>query len=257
VFSSAVIIDIVSGTGDGAVEIVNSDRRYCVSQHRFMQSCNNIFDININPEDESIIKKVYSRRHTTLTGKAQWALGIVTGNNKEYIRDICEDGCEPVIKGRDIIPFRITEAQSFIRFDPSRFQQTANINFYRCGEKLVYRYISNRLILACDRKGMLTLNSANILIPEAEEYSMEMIMGLFNSDIYQFIFQKKFSSVKVLRSHIEELPLPGLSAGEKSRLAEAVRIAESGGDMSPLNSVVCSIYDITNQEADYIKKSLV
>jgi len=35
-----------------------------------------------------------------------------------------------------------------------------------------------------------------------------VIVALLNSSLYQFLFQKKFSSIKVLRSHIEQLPLP-------------------------------------------------
>ena len=35
-----------------------------------------------------------------------------------------------------------------------------------------------------------------------------MIVALFNSSPYQFLFQKKFSSIKVLRNHIEQMPLP-------------------------------------------------
>lgn len=257
VFSSAVIIDIVKERGEGSVEIVNRGSSYTVSQKRFMTSCNNIFDINIAPEDERIIGKVYSREHLDLKGKAQWAMGIVTGNNKCYVKSKCVEGCEPVIKGRDIIPFRIKEAESFICFEPEKFQQTAAESFYRNRNKLVYRYISNRLIFACDREGRVTLNSANILIPEIDGYSPELLTGLFNSDLYQFIFQKKFSSVKVLRSHIEELPVPYLTRDEKKRLAESVESAENTGDTGTLNKTVYKLFGLTAGDIDYIKAALL
>lgn len=257
VFSSAVIIDIVKENSEGSVEIVNRDERYFVSQKRFMTSCNNIFDINISPEDQRIIEKVYSREHINLKGVAQWALGIVTGNNKNFLRSECVEKSEPVIKGKDIFPFSIKESESFIVFEPEKFQQTAAEHFYRHREKLVYRYISNRLIFACDREGRVTLNSANILIPEIDGYSPEIIMGFFNSDLYQFIFQKKFSSVKVLRSHIEELPVPFLSKDEKKRLSDAVSLAGSTGEITSLNEVVYKIFRLSSSEIDYIKSSLL
>ncbi len=257
VFSSAVIIDIIKKKGEGSVEIINRGSSYSVSQKRFMTSSNNIFDINISPEDERIIDKVYSREHLTLKDGAMWALGIVTGNNKSYVISECLKGCEPVIKGKDILPFRIKEAESFICFDPEKFQQTAAECYYRHRDKLVYRYISNRLVFACDREGRVTLNSANILIPEIEGYSPELVMGLFNSDLYQFIFQKKFSSVKVLRSHIEELPVPLLSRDEKKRLEESVEIAENTGDTISLNKNVYNFFGLTRCDTDYIKKSLL
>lgn len=257
VFSSAVIIDIVKEKGDGGVEIVNMDERYTVSQKRFMSGPNNIFDININPSDERILEKVYSRAHETLKENARWALGIVTGDNKTHVKSMVEPGSEPVIKGKDILPFRIKGADSFIIFEPERFQQTAAEHFYRHKDKLVYRYISNRLIFACDRDNRVTLNSANIMIPELQGYTPELITGLFNSDLYQFIFQKKFSSVKVLRSHIEELPLPLLDAEEKKRLEEAVVSAERSGDISAVNETVYGIFGLTEKEKSYIKESIL
>lgn len=257
VFSSAVIIDIVKERGDGSVEIHNGGSRYSVSQKRFMKSCNNIFDINISPEDERIIARIYSRRHIDLKRGASWALGIVTGNNKEHVKRERGEGCEPVIKGKDIHPFRINESDSFIRFEPEKFQQTAAEHFYREREKLVYRYISNRLIFACDRGQRVTLNSANILIPALPGYSCELLMGLFNSELYQFVFQKKFSSVKVLRSHIEELPLPELADEEKKELSDAVAEAERSGDLSAVNDAVYRIFGMTEGEVAYVSGSIL
>jgi hypothetical protein len=37
---------------------------------------------------------------------------------------------------------------------------------------------------------------------------METIVCLFNSAIYTYIFQKKYHSRKVLKSHLQSLPLP-------------------------------------------------
>jgi hypothetical protein len=62
------------------------------------------------------------------------------------------------------------------------------------------------------------LNSANILIPKID-YSIKVILALFNSELYKQIFQKKFNSIKVLKSHIQELPLPILDE-DKYRFIE-------------------------------------
>ena len=47
-----------------------------------------------------IIDKIYSVNHTTLEQKADWALGIVTGNNKGFITNELKDGFEPIFKGK-------------------------------------------------------------------------------------------------------------------------------------------------------------
>ena len=63
-------------------------------------------------------------------------------------------------------------------------------------------------MFAYDNTGLLSLNSCNILIPHIEELSMKYIMAVLNSSVAQFIFEKKFRSVKVLRSHLEQIPIP-------------------------------------------------
>lgn len=51
------------------------------------------------------------------------------------------------------------------------------------------------------------MNSANIVIPKID-YPIKVILALFNSELYQIVFQNKFKSIKVLKQHIQQLPLP-------------------------------------------------
>lgn len=165
------------------------------------------FNININSTDSQIIDKLYSVAHSTLKGHADWALGIVTGDNKRFLTALPGPGLEPIIRGSEIITGEITPQQQYISFEPDKFQQTAPEWKYRAEEKLVYRFISKHLVFAVDRQKRLTLNSANILLPRVEGISAETLMHLLNSELYNFIFMKRFNSVKVLRSHLEQLPL--------------------------------------------------
>jgi predicted RNA methylase len=196
-----------------------------------------IFNININTIDSRIIDKIYSAPHSTLKVGADWALGIVTGDNKRFVQDAPAPGLEPIIRGGDINPGIINPPSHYIKFEPARFQQTASEWKYRAEEKLIYRFISRRLIFALDRQKQLTLNSANILLPGPGSFSAELIMKLFNSDIYNYIFMKKFNSVKVLRSHLEELPLP-----EKLPTAGFIKLEE--------------IFSLTEAEIIHIKNQL-
>ena len=50
--------------------------------------------------------------------------------------------------------------------------------------------------------------SCNILIPKFDTISIKYVMAVLNSSIAQFIFEKQFHSLKVLRSHIESIPIP-------------------------------------------------
>ena len=253
VFSPAAVIDIRNTENNDEVEILNLSENFRISSDRFSSNSNYIFDINVDPLDEKIISKIYSLKHTTLKGNATWALGIVTGNNPYYIKDKKDRWNEPIIKGKDISPFKITPPDTFIKFEPERFQQTAEASFYRCGEKLIYKYISNRLIFACDRNQRLTLNSVNILIPQIDGVDMKVIMALFNSELYQYIFQKKFSSVKVLRNHIEELPVPELSGFQYQSIISMVEDIDNGCSIDQLNEFIYRIFRLKKPEIDHIK----
>ncbi|HAK47253.1 MAG TPA: hypothetical protein DCO79_15215, partial [Spirochaeta sp.] len=195
------------------MELIKSDANKKSSPDA--DSGKNCFNINMSAEDTAIIDSIYNLPHTSLEGRAEWALGIVTGNNARFISDRQTEGFEPIIRGSDIAPGQITGPSSFIRFEPEQFQQSAPEWKYRTAEKLVYRFISKHLKFAVDPDGLLTLNSANIIIPGEEliksGWGAEQLAALFNSDIYNFIFRKKFNSLKVLRGHLEQLPLPVLS----------------------------------------------
>lgn len=256
VFSPAMVIDIRNTKGNKEVEIVNKKECFRIKHERFGRNLNFVYDINIDASDEKIIEKIYSHRHVNLKGNAQWALGIVTGNNSEYVKDKNDRWNEPVIKGTDISPYRINPPGTFIKFQPEKFQQTPDERFYRCDEKLVYRYISGRLIFACDRERRLTLNSANILIPEIDGVDIKVIMALFNSELYQYIFQKKFSSVKVLRSHLEELPVPVLNDSQYKRIIRMVDEIVCGGTAEKLDNYIYEIFGLIKTEISHIKNGI-
>ena len=189
------------------------------------------FSINVSGKDAGLIDRLYSAAHSTLEGKAEWALGIVTGDNDRFLAGTPGPGAEPVITGGDILPGELKPPAQFIDFRPERLQQIAPEWKYRVPEKLVYRFISKRLVFAVDRGGLLTLNSANIVIPEAGQLGMTLtdIMRLFNSEPYNFVYRKRFNSVKVLRSHLEQLPLihpdrlPGLFTEDELRYMSSPR----------------------------------
>ena len=261
IYSSTIIIDIKNSKKNDGVKIVNPQGIKNISSARLGSNKDLLFNININSNDEKILSKVYAVKHRTLRRNAVWALGIVTGNNDYYIKSRADTrpaptGFEPVIKGIDISPYKISNPDSFIKFEPERFQQTADINIYREDEKLIYRYISNRLIFACDSEGRLTLNSANILIPRFEDIDMKVVMAFFNSELYQYIFQKKFSSIKVLKSHLEELPIPDLKKSVHDYILDLVKNAEDGRTTKQLNDCIYKIFMLNKPEIDYIKNNI-
>ena len=235
--------------------IHNTNKKYKVQQIKWMSNHDFIFDIHSNNFDSEIIDKIYKTEHTTLRNKASWALGIVTGNNKKFITDENQPGFEPIYKGKDIKRFVLEKPSSYIQFQPEKFQQVAPEEKYRAKEKLIYKFISKNLTFAYDNRKRLTLNSANILIPEISDYPIKVIASLFNSSIYQFLFQKKFSSIKVLRSHIEDLPLPLWDKKTFSKITKLVDgVMQNQNRFQELDNCIAGRFSLSEKEKNYINE---
>ncbi|HET55783.1 MAG TPA: methyltransferase domain-containing protein [Ignavibacteria bacterium] len=255
VFTPVIRIDLEkSKKENGQIEIRKEHETYTAKQSKWKNNVDYIFDIHANCVDTDIIDKIYAVNHTTLLGQADWALGIVTGNNKAYIAAEQQNGFEEIFKGKDVEKFVLSKPSNYIHFTPEKFQQVAPLEKYRAKEKLIYRFISKYLVFAYDDKQKLTLNSANIVIPNVPNYPIKVIAALLNSSLYQFIFQKKFSSIKVLRSHIEQMPLPLWSNKIFNDIVRLVdETIKDKNNFIILDDYILKQYALTEEETNYIK----
>ena len=192
------------------ISIGNGDT-YAMEQAAFLRNRHCVFDINVMPYDRAVLEKIFATPHSTLENNADWALGIVTGNNAKHLLNTPAENAEPLLRGSDIAPYRPGMPSQYMRFEPASYQQAAPEIMYRASEKLVYRFISNKLVFAYDTQGRLTLNSANVLIPRLPGMRARVVMAFLNSTLFQYIFEKKFSTHKVLRGDLEQLPFPVIS----------------------------------------------
>jgi tRNA1(Val) A37 N6-methylase TrmN6 len=257
VFTPVIRLDLQKNNRNqnNKVKIEKKNESYEVEQIRWLNNQDFIFDIHASGFDAEILDKVYKTKNTTLENKADWALGIVTGNNKQFITDEQRNGFEPVYKGKEVEKFILSNPSSFIQFTPDKFQQVAPTEKYRAKEKLIYRFISKYLVFAYDDKQQLTLNSANIVIPKVSDYPIKVIAALFNSALYQFVFQKKFSSIKVLRSHIEKMPLPLWDKKTFSEIVTMVdKIIENKDNFEKLDNYIMAKFNLSLKEKNYIKE---
>ena len=86
------------------------------------------------------------------SGDPAWALGIVTGNNQQFVLNRQAPGTEAIVRGSEVCRYYLGAPQSFLRFTPEAFQQTAPARFYRAPEKLIYKFIANKLVFAYDNR---------------------------------------------------------------------------------------------------------
>lgn len=238
VLSKVVILTLAKKVSTKNILIKNKNKTYEISQDYYSHNTNYIFSI-IDNYDVILLDKIYSIPHENLDNSSLWAIGIVTGNNKKYISKNKNLG-EKIYSGKNILKNKITKSDNFINYTRDKFQQVAPDEIYRAKEKLVYKFISKKLVFAYDNKQRLFLNSANILIPKLKNYTIKEVMTFLNSTLFQYIYTKKFNELKVLKGNLMELPFPVFDRNLYPKISD---------------NVIFKIFNLPENEIKYIKNS--
>ncbi|MDR2433929.1 MAG: N-6 DNA methylase [Treponema sp.] len=256
VLSECVLISIKKGLGGESVTIQNRTGDAWQLPKKNIVPPDYMVSAAGNNYDSLLIEKIFNTDHAVLQSDTVFALGIVTGNNEKHLLDKKTEKSEAVFRGKDIEKYMFLEPEYFIEFQPELYQQTAPVEYYK-QKKTAYRFICDKLVCVLDHGGALLLNSANLFI--SKKYPMETIVSFFNSGIYTFIFQKKFHSRKVLKSHLQKLPLPILSSDTHQYIIELYNKtfvnAHCGIEcfQNEIDEIICKYFSIDKSQYNYIK----
>jgi site-specific DNA-methyltransferase (adenine-specific) len=167
-----------------------------------------IINFWLDEDCAKVINHVFKRNHITLEGNAEWGLGIVTGNNEKYCKNIESEHHIPVYKGSDITENGLKKSKTFIPDNLSLYQQVAPAHLYEAPGKLIYKFISSKLCFCFDTEKRYILNSANMLILKKNfPVKEQQLAGLFNSSLMNWLFQSIYHTHKILRGDLETLPI--------------------------------------------------
>ena len=208
-----------------------AQRAYTLCTETLRSSPTREIQIDLVGDAREVITQIEQADTFTLKERATFGLGIVTGNNKEQLRMRPDGQDEAIYTGKEVQRYLLSEAAYYTTFDRERFQQSARESLYRSSPKLVYRFIARELVVALDTSGALTLNSANIIVPEAS-LNPYYLLGVLNARYASFYLQKKFDSLKVLKRHLEALPIPRVSARVEASIIQAVKSILRGEEAS-------------------------
>jgi type I restriction-modification system DNA methylase subunit len=244
------------------LEVYDGRRQFKIDTVRDMSA--ECFSFLTTDEEYAVLNKIIDPvGKCFLADNAVFALGIVTGNNKEYISTIKKDFNEVVLKGSDLYKYYFNESENYIVYKPELFQQVAPTEYYRAPEKLLYRFICNQLVFAYDDHQTLSLNSCNLVIPHIKGLSIKYILAILNSRIAQFYFKKRFNSIKVLKSHIEQIPIPYIQKNQQEEILKYVEILLADRDKdyimkiyNELDQKIAAIFNLTQNEYSIILSSM-
>ena len=182
-------------------------KKHLRSQEGFLAVPKHIFNFHIEESENDIIRRVFSLPHITLKDNADWALGIITGNNEKLCRKERGEGMAPIYRGKDIFKDKMAEPSLFVNKNLEGCRQVADIRYYK-SEKIIYRFISNKIVCYHDTEQRYILNSANLFVLKDDfPITYHQLCCLLNSDFMNWLFVSVFNTHKVLRSDLESLPI--------------------------------------------------
>lgn len=263
----AITLQLVKSSAPGHTEgaaIERNGQRFVIYNDRPLSPDG--FQVRLSDEEYEVLLRLENTRDCTfLRGQADFALGIVTGDNKKYISMELQNGMEPVVTGADVYRYGYDKCDKYILSGFDRYQQAAPEKLYRASEKLIYRFINRQLVFAYDDRQMATLNSCNIVIPHIQGLKMKYVMAVLNSRIAQYICEKRYNSVKVLRSHIESIPIPLADEEIQAQLIRMVdHLIECPRDNAEekcklyddIDDIVRQLYGVNSADYEFIKNAL-
>lgn len=241
--------------------VIFNNKQFTINIERNFTS--NCFSFNLTDDEFYCLNKIESIKNAKyLLNNAKFALGIVTGDNKKFIHSTKTDkNDEVILKGSNIYKYSIKPDNNYIKYEPKNFQQVASTEIYRNDEKLLYRFISETPVFTYDNNKLLSLNSCNIVIPEIQNMSIKYILAILNSSISTFYINKKFNSIKLLRNHIESLPIPETNLANQNKIIKKVdAILNSKQDKlnqyNDLDNDIFELYNFNEKEKSLIKNAL-
>jgi len=174
-----------------------------------------------------------------------FSLGIVTGDNKRFVKNEPFPGYLPLLVARDISPFCLAQPSHWLRYDSSKLQQVAAQEKYQVPGKIVYRFIAREIIAAVDNSAYLTINNVNIIVPLRLPFELEYLVALLNSKLLNTLYMYKFYTGKVLTRHLKQLPLRvGSLKGQEEISAMAKDLATGTGDKDRLDNAIFDLYGL-------------
>ena len=196
----------------------------------------------LSDSDLEKVQKILAKGKYTLKDSI-WALGVITGDNKNKVKNRQGRGMEPIFTGKEIESYTLKSPRHFIKYERSEFQQVAKDEIYRADEKLVYKFISKNLVFAYDNSKSLFLNSANILIPRIPGMSIKTVLAFLNSELFKFLYKSLFGEIKILKGNLLELPFPDISPEIDKKLTKLVDEVLKG-NKSAIKTIDAAIINI-------------
>ena len=81
----------------------------------------------LSASDLEKVQKILAKGKYTLKDSI-WALGVITGDNKNKVKNRQGRGLEPIYTGKEIEAYTLKQPRKYIKYERSDFQQCKHID---------------------------------------------------------------------------------------------------------------------------------
>lgn len=124
----------------------------------------------------------YANINQAIALKGDKALSIKTVYSPEYYK---------LLDGRNINRYSIKWSGNYLDYHLERIHSCKRKDIFECNEKILFRRVSAKLIATYDDEQYYALNTLVVVTPK-HECRLKYILGLLNSNLFNYIYSKKF-----------------------------------------------------------------
>ena len=275
VFENAVVHSMILRYGNGHIEnsgvLVNTSdalygEHFIIPIAFFEQQPNFAFDIRTYNNNDIISKlNLNSERLEKILDIRQ---AIKTGDDRHYISNKpLGQSYKPILRGKDVHRFCYSFPGLYVNYGKHLACPRSPMIFEQ--PKILIREAGARITATIDRDNFYIMSSLYNAILKTSDYSIEYLLGLINSKLFQFIMNKltfektrgAFTKAKIY--HYYNLPVKKASLREQKVISDLVMsimsLAQRGADYTneekQLNESVFSLYNLSATEIEEILRS--
>ena len=172
-------------------------------QTEFKNAYEYIFGINLSNDDRDLIKKI-SEKSERLEYFVNINNGIVTGNDKKFIRNENLDGSfKKVIRGKNIKRYNNLISDEYIDYQKGDLLRARDERIFLSKEKLLMQMINIVFVITYDENQFYNLGTTYaITLKEGVNLNLKYLLVLLNSKLISFYYLKKFTNESSLTNAI-------------------------------------------------------
>ena len=188
-----------------------------IPQQVFETTFENVFDLSLFPEAESIKEKM--RQGPTIDRQFDVCFGLKTGDDAKFLhrQEGLHSQDKPLLRGDDVFRYGYAHKGEFVWYVPEKMRehrQTARPGeSARFEQPKVLVKDTSKLFAGTYDDSHYYVKDVLIIIPHADNpspYDLRFVTGIVNSRALSFYYRSTFQTLHVQRGELASLPLPPL-----------------------------------------------